>query len=345
MPATNMTVADLSLVFREMGVPCHPGATNDEITSLEEALGVALPEDIVALYRDHNGMGERVYEDEEWEDDEDFTPVQFFRFMTRISVPPEDWLTPLPGKIACFWTDDESNNLFFHLDGPLVGRVGLLMHDDKSYPVLFSSLRSFLDAQVQAGKNGFPHREILGDYPPQQETISPDNEKAFVVQLQEKLPTLTDSQERRGAAQLIGLLLPWEQSETLLPLLDDHDFFIAEDACESLGKRRYAPAIFALRRAMDVDRPNVSGAVLVALCQIATPEAVAALLDAYSHRPAHLETYRFAPASSPYMLAEAMVTAGYRFRKVSPKPEYQASGSETWHTFPLPCPNRVLNPV
>lgn len=336
-------VTELISWLREKGAPLHPGATDQELAQLTEALGAPLPDDIVALYRDHNGMEEWLYSEEEEENEEDEGyGGQFFRLMTiaevltrhdpTISIPPEDWAGPVPGKIGCFWTDDESNNLYLHLDGPLAGRVGLLVHDDKSYPFLFRSLQCFLETQVAFGKNGFPYRGIPGDYPPTKTTASTDAERLYVAQLQEEFPTLTHARLRMWVAQVIGLLLPWEQSAELIPLLDDRDFYVAKDAAESLGKRRFEPAVEALRKAIHV----VPSAAAKALCQIATPEAIEPIFAS----PAGY----FRSANDPWMVAEAMVEAGYRFRPGSSTAEYCAPNSDTWHPFSFPCPNKILYP-
>ncbi|MBB6049492.1 HEAT repeat domain-containing protein [Armatimonas rosea] len=343
-------ITELISWLREKGAPLHPGATDQELAQLTEALGAPLPDDIVALYRDHNGMGEWLYseeEEDEHEADEGYGG-QFFRLMTIAEVLDvgnfiyDDLAFSvalracIPDRWGCFWTDDESNHLFLWLDGPLQGRVGLLMHADTCYPVLFRSLESFLRAQKRAGHRGFAYGALTGDYPPQQTTASPVEEQGVVAQLQLLLQDETDSDERLMASRLICLLLPWEQSAELIPLLDDRDFYVAEDAAESLGKRRYGPAVEALRRAILAKRPNVPSAAAKALCQIATPEAIEAIFAS----PAGY----FRSASDPWRVAEAMIEAGYRFRPGSPKPEYCAPSSDTWHPFTFPCPNKILYP-
>lgn len=347
MSDPNPTITGLISWLREQGAPLHPGATDQKLAQLTEALGTPLPDDIIALYRDHNGMEEWLYseEEEEHEADEGYGG-QFFRLMTiaevlqrhdpTISIPPEDWAGPVPGKIGCFWTDDESNNLYLHLDGPLAGRVGLLMHDDKSYPFLFRSLHRFLETQATFGKNGFPSRGIPGDYPPTKTTASTDAERLYVAQLQKEFPTLTHARLRMSVAQVIGLLLPWEQSAELIPLLDDGDYYVAADAAESLGKRRFEPAVEALRQAILVKRPNIPAAAAKALCRIATPEAIEAIFAS----PEEL----FRSASDPWRVAEAMIEAGYRFRPGSPTAEYCTPNSDTWQPFSFPCPNKILYP-
>ena len=73
-------ITDLLPQIRAMGVSCFPGATEAELAQLSAELGFTLPDDLSTLYRDHNGMGERLSSEDEEEDD--LTAGWFFRFMS-----------------------------------------------------------------------------------------------------------------------------------------------------------------------------------------------------------------------------------------------------------------------
>src|SRR4051812_266863 len=95
--------------LRTLPYPFNTPATDAELKELERGIGCEIPAEVVQLYRDHNGAG------------------RWSRFSLRLMsikevlkfhqyVESERW-TGL--GIRFFWTDDNSNHLGLHVEGPL----------------------------------------------------------------------------------------------------------------------------------------------------------------------------------------------------------------------------------
>jgi hypothetical protein len=289
------------------GIRFHPGASEAEIAETEAVLGISLPPSLTTLYRHGNGMIDRfdilnsgVYAEVKVEDDEESDDIsQFWRLMSLAELRELHPHLVACGwhwsEAICFWTDDESNYMRLATGGLLNGRIRRLSHDGGDSSYLYRSVESFLRAQAMTGLRGFPHEEAPGrDYPPttpwsEEQTIE---DRAVVTVLWEewkanpyrKYQPSDDADEwesytnnRLNLAGIITALTPYEDSETLLPLLDDGDFFIQQYACESLGRRRYALAIPNLITVAQRTIPNSPGRAIKALKRIGTPEALAGL--------------------------------------------------------------------
>jgi hypothetical protein len=178
--------------------------------------------------------------------------------------------------------------------GLLNGRIRRLSHDGGDSSYLYRSVESFLKAQVMTGLRGFEYDEAPGrDYPPTAPWTAEwtSEERAATTVLwnrfrempQDHNPDLSKKEiqsyhgRREDTASILCSLTPFEDSETLLPLLDDRDFYIQEYACDSLGRRRFAPAIRNLMTVAQRTIANSPIAAVDALKRIGTPEALEVL--------------------------------------------------------------------
>lgn len=283
------------------GIRFHPDASDEEITETEAVLGVSLPPSIITLYRHGNGMiGNYEILQSEGANEEAFEDMgQFWRLVSlselRVSYPnlvTFGWNWP---EAVCFWTDDESNAMRLSTGGLLEGRIRRLSHDAGDSSFLYRSLESFLNAQAIAGLRGFEYEEAPErDYPP----VAPwseewtTKEREVTAAMWERFREMPDEDhrpelppeeisayhgQRENIASILCSLTPWEDSDTLIPFLEDRDFYIQEYACVSLGRRGYGPAIPSLIAVAQRIIPNSPTAAVKALQRIGTPEALEGL--------------------------------------------------------------------
>ncbi|MES2463541.1 MAG: SMI1/KNR4 family protein [Armatimonadota bacterium] len=183
------TIEDMILRLEAAGFRFHLPATPEDIRAMETALGCALPPEIAALYWHGNGMEQFTPDDypddhrndegdnsESNEYDDENRPVrQVYRLMSSsevIEMHPRLVEFGINTYGCCaFWTDDENYAATVYVEGPLEGRVGLLIEDDGSGPwLVFRSVFSFLEAVAACGKSGFldwlkPSEDHPVDYP------------------------------------------------------------------------------------------------------------------------------------------------------------------------------------
>lgn len=89
-----------------------------------------------------------------------------------------------------------------------------------------------------------------------------------------------DEDDRPPIASCLASLTPREDSEQLIPLLDDDDFFVAEAAAESLGVRKTATAYPRLVQLAHTGICNAKAAAWSALCHFPCDETLAMAIDA-----------------------------------------------------------------
>lgn len=290
------------------GIRFHPGASDDEIAETEAVLGISLPPSMATLYRHGNGMVDRhellpsqdlteIFASEEEVEAGEYEEIgSFWRLMSLAEVQEMhphlvefgwNW----EGYI-CYWTDDESNHMNLASGGRMDGRIRRFSHDGGDSSYLYRSVESFCAAQATTGLIGFPYDEAPGrDYPP---TVpwsaeQTEEERAVVASLWEELnaqpyipydPAANKVEwdkhwvNRLRIAEVILALTPYEDTETLLPLLDDGSYFIQQFACESLARRGFTPAIPHLITVAQRTIPNSPTTAVEALQRIGTPEAI-----------------------------------------------------------------------
>ena len=286
-------IDDLIDQMEQAGFPFLPGATEDEINDLIAQVNCPIPADLIALYRRHNGMRPLF----EWDDEsaagtED--PARLFRLMTIkevIELHPNlvnyGWADE---QRLCYWTDDESNFLMRHVGGDLNGRCCVLIHDKPDPAPVYRTIHSFLMDVRAGGRTGIDYDSPTNrDYPPTA-PYSADSypEEALLADTYRNrfmaIPFLNGSEqtERKYAAYVALAITPWDQSESLYPFLDDDDSYIQKRTCESLGLRRYAPAVERLLERASAKRTGSAHSPLqamIALERIGTPQAHKALLE------------------------------------------------------------------
>ncbi|MFC4454554.1 SMI1/KNR4 family protein [Deinococcus sonorensis] len=225
----------------------NPPASPEDLERTAEQLRMDWPEEVAALYRQHDGAAGLA---DDWEDawaerldtDEDACPqvprlmpldeVRDFYSGTSSFVMPD---------IRLFWSDDNSNYVGVYVGEVFTGAVCLLHHEEQTEVApRFHRVSDFLAWMVaHPDEDVFSSTLVPSLYPrvvPDPETS--ELEWAAAYSLYARADRTTDNPLLAVAMNAT----PVEHSSELLSYLDHEDFYIAERAVEILGTRRYLPA-------------------------------------------------------------------------------------------------------
>jgi hypothetical protein len=143
----NRHVRELLDYLAERGIPTRPGLDDEALGRLDEAVGIALPEPVRALYRACGGMNEEALE---------HLPMRLVSPDELMHVAKVN-LTEVtkvysPAITVYMFTDDNSNWAGIHHSGPLSGLATVLAHDELSLAPRWRDLASLLHHLVEAGR-------------------------------------------------------------------------------------------------------------------------------------------------------------------------------------------------
>ncbi len=102
---------DMVSRFRARPLPFNAAVSAREIARLQASLGAALPAELLALYRDHDGLPEHAPDDLPFR----LMPIDEVIDIHHIARR-EGWADV---GVRVFWTDDNSNYAGLYLTGPL----------------------------------------------------------------------------------------------------------------------------------------------------------------------------------------------------------------------------------
>jgi hypothetical protein len=254
-------------------------------------LNVRLPEDLVTIYRDHNGI------QSDW-DRANWRLGFTFRLMSCEEVManhqllrdyeaehPEYWF-PLDARY--FWMEGNSDYAGVYLSGSLAGKVCLYDHEDPNFAPRFRSVANFCDwynrylAALNAMEtpddlHSWHNDNVSADYPLLEDAPETDAaDLALAQELTTQFNAITDrSYETRRYRHYLGFsamnLLPFSASNRLLEFTYNDDMWIQARACELLGKRRYLAAIPRLAEVVQEGTHNGRLAADYALKQMQPP--------------------------------------------------------------------------
>jgi cell wall assembly regulator SMI1 len=151
-------MASLSEFCQRLGLSPRPGATEAEVGTFEAATGLALPEEVRAIYRTSNGL--------------DVDPAGFEILSLEGALPMARALGASPAAAGHFGyfpltESNDSNPFCVACRPPLRGRVVHVMHDDDA-ELRYRDAGSFLDA-VLARVAGTPaadeRRRVIDSLP------------------------------------------------------------------------------------------------------------------------------------------------------------------------------------
>jgi hypothetical protein len=260
----------------------QPAASDETLAKLQRACGV-LPEQILAVYRDHDGFDPALAEEDT------SLPVRLMPIAevldTRDQMTAYEKKLPMVGPVAWFWTDDNSNYAGVYLDGPLVGWVTVLNHEEPELTPAFRSVESFM-SHMLANTLGNPKERAFDDIPSlrrEYPKIAPDGAQAeqdwllaelFIKQRQDEV----DKELSRLFAICAICLTPFEKTSEVFVFFDADDMWIPEAAVRLLEVRRWREGVEQLERLAHDGYPNGDRAAMRLLSRMNTNQSRQAIM-------------------------------------------------------------------
>lgn len=305
------------------------------IAELESELGATLPSELRALYERGDG------ESDLWPDRR---PMRLLKSAEAIADYRElSRSVDLRG--ACpFWVSDNGDRATVYFVGPLRGRIGLWDYASgyPSDPVAYRSTASFVASLNEAAKEGIDWYEMPTDYlvstsyyshgagvckPATSEEVESDRE-AFRAMLEAcEAGDFGEGDELFYAVHAIALAPP-DETESIVRFLDSGDMYVQEAACNSLGHRRFEPAVSRLGTLAREPGGNGQTAAVTALGKIGTAAARDAILASVPGFSEGLDL----------LLARALEATGCEIRFDEDKYrrrtyQYRLPGAATWNAL------------
>jgi hypothetical protein len=196
----------------------------------------------------------------------------------------------LPQEILVLWTDDNSNYAGCYVDGDLAPRVVLIHHEELDYTPKFHSPSTFQDARRAGYATDKAWPELVTDYPARSggdyPLLAADRDLALAF-----LAAYEADPSTRASAHYALQLIPYSDTEMILPLLQAEDMWVQEHACHVLGARQYSAAIDHLRQVAIDGKHNGRIAALRALRSMPSPEARRVVAELRSALPPEFDLY------------------------------------------------------
>jgi hypothetical protein len=308
---------DLFKQLAAAGIAARPPATVEACHLLQAALACELPEELLALYRHHDGetLHEGALPGE---------PLAV-RLMSIREVQKAKPMFDEMGWTALgyrfFWTDDNSNYVGLAVEAPLTGLLGIGFHDDPDLSPRYRTIRSFLHALLSAPKESLLW-DLATDYPSDAARVadaSHERDLELARQVWTRVERAVDLPDRQHWAKCLMTVMPWEGTPELVRLLALRDSFITQQACAAIARRRHGPALEALARVARGHRDDGD------LCHL----ILQALGDAVALAPlARLASARLPDRRALWL---TLSRAGAQVRERAPGLlEFQLPGSSTW---------------
>jgi hypothetical protein len=234
---------------------------------LTEAVGGYLPDDVRALYEDHNGSKERLQLGDAR------LPVRLMpveeTLKTAAILRQLDFGSP-PGQILWLCSDDNSNYAGFYFDGPLRGFVVVLDHEETDLSPRFRSVSSFISHMLDSVTARDSSVCDAGSIPAELPTVQDNPEqlqqdRALANHFLGQLSASSDEQDRQCAAYVALRLLPMVDMERVTDLLHDEDMWISERAVKLVAHRRWEPGVSHLGNVIETGGHNARMAACWAL--------------------------------------------------------------------------------
>ncbi|MDX2141671.1 MAG: HEAT repeat domain-containing protein [Chloroflexota bacterium] len=281
------------------------------------------------LYRDHNGMPLHPGDD----------PIPL-RFMSieeadnlNNNVRNLKWIND---EQYLFWTDDKSNYAGVYLAQPLTGCVFFVDHEEADYSPRFRSIYSFITALADiADRNSDNHAtkqlqwwDLKTDFPKRQPEPEYDKEEHHIAkQYIQQFHLTHDHAARTRFAYFAMNLLPFDVREPLVMFADyERDFYVQERALEIFGLRKDNAAVPQIEPIIRKSRTYSRIAGLIALGNIATPDAINALIRVSQ------DVEDLHPNSTTY-IAGALQKAGIETKRERGIHSYRLNPNDAWVTI------------
>lgn len=255
------------------------------LTRLNEAVG-PLPDDVLALYRDHDGSE---YCPESATSD-GVLPARLMPIEEAIETQPnvrDAWLrmdsveVPAAGEIAWLWTDDNSNYVGVYTSGPLRGWLTKLNHAEPILTPSWRSVAGLLENLLNAAPGVAAEDEEAWDLvmTPREVPATEDDPRHVegdrqLVRCFRELHENTEEEDRRMLYAMCAICLtPVADTQSVFDFLWEEP----EAAIELLEVRHYRGPAGDIERLACTGRPYGDSAAMRLLVRMGTPESEQAL--------------------------------------------------------------------
>jgi len=258
--------------FANLNMP----ASTEDLRDLEHAIG-GLPDQVLILYRDHNGSAQ-------------LPQVRDRKLAARL-MPIEEVITtqaalnrlrdslPTIGALAWLWSDDNSNYCGVYMDGPLRGWLCILDHEEPILTPAFRSIESFMSRLLsearqteQSGACDIPSvpRGVPGSVP---DGGNDKSDLQLALHFREQYNAESLEAMRRLCAFCSICLTPYGSTAEVTPFLEDRDMWIPEAAVRLLELRHWEGGTEQLEKLAREGSPNGDTAAMRLLAQMNTDES------------------------------------------------------------------------
>jgi hypothetical protein len=288
-----MALPDLLRQLRDRYDGFNPPATAADLARLQSTLG-PLPDEVLALYRDHDGSPAAPLRDGAW------LPTRLLPTNEALDITQtlRSFDNPSLGDVAWLWTDDNSNYAGVYTTGPAAGFVVIFAHDEPSLAPAYRSVAAFLQHLIDSapkpaadGSEDDFDNDAAIDIPtiPRQLPVTEDDpahresDRALARALLDSYERETDPDRRRLYAQSAVALTPVADTASVTPLLFDPDMWTPEAPVALFELRNHTAATPDLERLARAGQANGDSAALRLLAKWNTPESRAALARLRQH--------------------------------------------------------------
>jgi hypothetical protein len=231
--------------------------------------------------------------------------------------------------LVLFFTNDNSDYAGVYLAGPLARRVAIVPHEEVSVAPKYQSVRSFLQALLEAAAGGQDYwGDMVPEYTPEA-TFSPELSREDWEAARALWPLYEAARDAdRARADIVSCILalmPPEQTDSVMGLLSDPDRDVASQAIRLLGRRRWEAAVPHLARYTEAAMQfHCSFEAIAALGEIGTPGCREVLRQAATRLPA---------PSFGHGIGEALARCGCEYRYAEGHYEYREPGTDWWQAI------------
>lgn len=230
-------------------------------------------DDLIAIYRDHNGMPIG--------DSHQLLPVRLMSYeeshnlnaqirMLEFSDP--GWIE-LENDQYLLWSDDNGDYMGIYLAEPLTGKIFFLDHEEPDYAPRFRSVRTFYEALINAAKCNavksedeyfIYYKDLATDYPKSRaDPLHDDSDMNAASTYVNLYQAESDNRKRFRYASIAMNLLPIYHRDALVMFADDtRNPWIQERAIRIFGLRRDKQAIEQITRIVHTSKhgnPQIAG--------------------------------------------------------------------------------------
>jgi hypothetical protein len=304
----------------DAGAKLGPAMSASAMDAFEVALGTALPEPLRTLYRQHDGMLEAGR-----------LPM---RAMTSDECVDAWQETPAWHELGvrAFWTDDNGNYVGLYVEGPLVGRVLFLDHEELVLAPVFRSVESLYRAALEAAASGRAAEDLEAlrahaDHPALTPPAAKDEAEDVALaaelfrQASEPVSEWLATQRKFCAMTL----LPPSQVDRIVAMARSEEGYVGEYACNQLARRGVASAVGVLVERATGPDVLVAMAALSALGRLEAAGVMAALVDLAPKVDEGLRPY----------VRGALRMKGFETRRIDAGWEARTSPAEPWRRADL----------